>query len=324
MPDRVEMLIAKLKDANRDLVKASVIEELSNSGDHRAIRPLIEALSDAEVLVRWTAIQGLVKFKEDALGSLLRALDTPDRFLRRNVVQALGEIRSSDIVEKLIKMLMFDESDKNVQIEVVIALYKIGDDRAVEPLITVLKTNDWEMKWRAIHALGTLGGSRTIEPLLDMVNDPDKDIKWAAIMAIEKIKCRIQPSEECERILTRGGEDLKGIHKLPDEKKQESVLLNLTHVESPREIIIKVDGELFSRSVDQFSHFVDGVISSTDKPLALDLSRCSFMDSFALSRLNILRKKMKSKSRPFHIVGMKPALLKIFKITKLDELFDIR
>ncbi|MEW5945385.1 MAG: HEAT repeat domain-containing protein, partial [bacterium] len=176
MPDRVEKLIEKLSDTDREVVRAGVIDELGRTGDHRAIRVLIGVLNDEDVQVRWRAVQALTGFSDDAIGPLLRSLETPDRFLRRNVVHALGELRAAEAVEKLIRMLMFDETDKEVQIEVVNALNKTGDDRAVEPLITVLKEDDWELRWRAIHALGRLGDERAVEPLLEMLEDDDRDV----------------------------------------------------------------------------------------------------------------------------------------------------
>jgi len=188
MTDRLDELVVKLKDSSKDVVKASIVEAIGQIQDPRAVKPLIEALNDEEMLVRWNAIKGLARFGEDAVAPLLRAMDTADRFKRRNVVQALGELGGDEVVDRLIRMLMFDESDQMVQVEVIRALDRIRDARSVDPLITVLKMDNWEMRWRTIHALEHLGDPRAIEPLLEVMNDGDKDIQWAAYMAIEGIK----------------------------------------------------------------------------------------------------------------------------------------
>ena len=92
MSDRIETLIEKLKTSDRDAVKSSIIEELASIGDHRALRPIIEALGDNETLVRWKAIKALGHFGKDASNLLLKMLNTEDVYMRRNIVQALGEI----------------------------------------------------------------------------------------------------------------------------------------------------------------------------------------------------------------------------------------
>ncbi|MEW5946009.1 MAG: STAS domain-containing protein, partial [bacterium] len=100
--------------------------------------------------------------------------------------------------------------------------------------------------------------------------------------------------------------------------------LTLSQEETARRVTVRVSGELVSNSVERFSSFVENVAAATRKPVEIDFSECSFIDSFALSRLNAIRKRLKTKKHTFYITGMKPSTRKIFEITKLDRLFDIR
>lgn len=315
MPDRVQLLLTKLKEADSDIVTASVVEELGHTADHRAIRPLIEELNNEEVRVRWNAIKALSSFGEDAMVPLLRALDSPDHFLRRNVIQAIGEIGSADAVQKLLGMLMFDESDRGAIIQIINALGRIGDDRAVEPLLTLLKSSDWETKWRAIHALGRIGDSRAIEPLLDLHNDADKDLQWAAAMAVERIKSHIESPDK---------EPQKAPFEPQIDEKKDRPPIEISHRDRPADTIVHIKGELASPSLPAFMRYVEEILAISPKSITLDLSECTFMDSFALGHLNSLRKKMGEKNISLTLVGMNRSLRQIFEVIQLDKLFDIR
>ncbi len=58
---------------------------------------------------------------------------------------------------------------------------------AVEPLITALKSNDANIRWRAARALGKTKDSRAIEPLALALKDEDKRVRYRAVAALEEI-----------------------------------------------------------------------------------------------------------------------------------------
>ncbi len=69
-----------------------------------------------------------------------------------------------------------------------IALGKIGDKRAVDPLIQVLKGKDWPVvRCAAAGALGELGDKRAIGPLTQASNDSEINVRLAAENALKKI-----------------------------------------------------------------------------------------------------------------------------------------
>ena len=321
MPDQVETLIEKLKTTDRGVIQASLIEQLGSLRDHRAMKPIIDMLNAEEAIVRWHAIKALAGFGDDAGRVLLKMLETDDRYMRRNIVQALGEIGGEEVTDQLIRMLMFDESDKNVLIEVIRALHRIAPARAVEPLITVLKSKEWEMKWRAIHTLGRIGDPRAIEPLLEMMNDVDPDIRWAASVAVDNIK-NLEINKGLDPgVAENAAPSLKERPARPAPRKQRE--LALTTSAPIGEIVIHIDGELTADSSKIFSGFVQGVISTSTDPIRLDMTKCDFVDSFALSTLNNLRKKLKAKKRSLKLSGLNPNILSVFKATRLDTLFEI-
>ena len=60
------------------------------------------------------------------------------------------------------------------------ALGKLGDIRAVEPLVAALEDEDYGVAMAAAEALGALGDSRAVEPLIAALEDEDY---WAAMAA---------------------------------------------------------------------------------------------------------------------------------------------
>jgi HEAT repeat protein len=107
--DRADDLIGDLHDGDWQ-VRAEAAMALGETGDERAVVPLIEALRDDV------------------------------REVRLNAAWALGEIGDERATEPLVAAL--NDQVREVRCVVAIALGKIGDDRAVGPLKEALKEED--------------------------------------------------------------------------------------------------------------------------------------------------------------------------------------
>jgi HEAT repeat protein len=57
----------------------------------------------------------------------------------------------------------------------------------VEPLITVLKDNDDNVRVLAIISLGGIGDARAVEPLISTLKDDNKRVRNFAAKALKKI-----------------------------------------------------------------------------------------------------------------------------------------
>ena len=60
------------------------------------------------------------------------------------------------------------------------------------------------------------------------------------------------------------------------------------------------------------------------KKVLLDLSEVSFMSSAALGKLVTLYKKSHSNGSDLKLCGIRPEVVDVFAVTRLDRLFDIR
>ncbi len=82
-------------------------------------------------------------------------------------------------VHRLIKALGYQKS-YYVRMAAATALGRIGDARAVEPLCTVLKDSDRDVRGDAVEALGRISDARAVEPLCIALGDSDTDVRWSA------------------------------------------------------------------------------------------------------------------------------------------------
>jgi HEAT repeat protein len=136
------------------------------------VEPLIAALRNARVKSRWGVIDALAKIGERAVGPLIAVLKEADDEARVLAASTLG---------------------------------RIGDPRAVEPLIAALRYTRLKPRWPrklvkflderparlrrgAAGALGAIGDARAVEPLTAALDDTDLWVREYAKEALEKFR----------------------------------------------------------------------------------------------------------------------------------------
>jgi bilin biosynthesis protein len=144
-------------------VRYKAVRALGKISDERAIEPLLEVLGnfdtkDEENKVNNSASDALIRLGEAAIVPLLEALNKnpqhpKDGWRRYWVAQTLR---------------------------------RIGDKRAVEPLIRVLEDDDREAIEGAAEALAELGDKRAIEPLKKALNKPEVKQRGYTFLAVAK------------------------------------------------------------------------------------------------------------------------------------------
>ena len=158
-------------------VRKAAAEALGRLGDIRAIPPLTAALQDEDKDVRLAAA--------DALDALHWRPDKDEvgahYWISRKKISRCSEIGAPAVLP-LIRVLAEHNQDECVAAAE--ALGKIGDIRAIPPLIAVLRESGWGFIGNAAtEALSRMGSAGT-EPLLPLVNDPVTDIRLAAVRAL--------------------------------------------------------------------------------------------------------------------------------------------
>jgi HEAT repeat protein len=195
----VDALIKALK--HRDIsIRMNAAYALGDVGDRKAVEPLIGILKDP------TEGWGMKMAVATALGELhderaiepLEALATRGETLEADAATiAIAIIRGDP--PRLIELLEAKKGELASRVSAIKELGKLGDERAVEPLIRMLNQKNYDeyervnICYQAIIALGNLGDARAIEPVSKYLNDNAKEVRKAAEEALEKIKAQGGP-----------------------------------------------------------------------------------------------------------------------------------
>lgn len=163
-------------------IRYSAIDALGKTGDAKAVGPLIELLGDQDMGFR--ASCALANIGQVAVEPLIELLEDQNCPARYGAVDALGEIGDDRAVKPLLELL--GSPDWNLRSDASTALAKIGA-AAVEPLIELLTDRDITKQVWAIHTLGKIGDCRAIEPLICALWDSDDAVSMCAAEALDTI-----------------------------------------------------------------------------------------------------------------------------------------
>jgi len=169
-----ERVLAPLIDAlrNRDwIVRMHAAKALGRIRHPTAVEPLIPLLQDAVKAVREETSVALAAIGDAAIPSLLAALTHQEWLVRLHAVEALGKTKSPAAVEPLLSAL-FNDADTAVKEDAIRALGQIGDGRALEFLIHVMKEPG--LRPLAVEALGLIGDRRAVPVLIKVLEGDDR------------------------------------------------------------------------------------------------------------------------------------------------------
>lgn len=138
--------------------------------------------NDEKDRLRNAAMEIYVALGGRSLPFLIALLEDGNEQVRTFVGVMLGTMKHSGAVPALINAL--GDPDMNVKHAAAEALGKIGDRRAVEPLICSLSTDMW-LQFPAAMALGEIGDPRAVAPLVTLLSMPGANVP--AIQALGKL-----------------------------------------------------------------------------------------------------------------------------------------
>ncbi|MBA3065411.1 HEAT repeat domain-containing protein [bacterium] len=112
-------------------------------------------------------------------------LKSTDSAVRINEAQRLGNERVEEAVPDLIELL--NDKSAGVRINAAVSLSNIGDERAVEPLLKVLKNDKIRgVRVMAAQSLGRFGDKRAASALKKLAEDKDPEMRRMAYGAMGK------------------------------------------------------------------------------------------------------------------------------------------
>lgn len=106
-----------------------------------------------------------------------------DKKVRLAAIEALGAIGRSDSAKVLLPLL--DEPDREVASQAAVALGRIGNPVAVEPLCKALEKSPVLLP--QLWALGAIGDFAAYETVKRFLDDPDPYVSYNAVQALKKL-----------------------------------------------------------------------------------------------------------------------------------------
>src|SRR5660397_90589 len=167
------------QDENR---RREAVDALGSLTDQRAIVPLEGALQDENGRVRVSAVSALERHK--ACDSLFTALHSKDNEVRRAAAEALGQLGTPSAVLPLIGSL--DDDDRRVQLAAVKGLVHLGEP-SIDALIRTLQSTNKNARRAAAEALGQLGTPSAVLPLISVLRDQDWHVRFAGACALKQL-----------------------------------------------------------------------------------------------------------------------------------------
>ena len=134
--DTFSPLVEFLNDPDPDLRLQAALA-LGEQRDQRAVAPLMETLKDPDANVRYHVIEALGKLRAIESAEVLASIAaTRDFFLAFPALESLMQIGDARVVSRIVPLL----DDELLSEPAAVALGKLGDEKAVDPLVNELNT----------------------------------------------------------------------------------------------------------------------------------------------------------------------------------------
>lgn len=180
----VEALIAAL-GRSKEAFHSKIVSTLGKIGGARVVPPLIAELNRDAVVISHDAGYALTCIGEAAVEPLIAVIKSArGSWSLRCAADALGRIGDPRAVAPLIDLS--HHTLVEVRYSSAEALRDMGDV-AVEGLLTALKDKDWHIRETAARALGRPDNQRAVEPLIAALGDEHPFIRLSAAGSLGRI-----------------------------------------------------------------------------------------------------------------------------------------
>ena len=132
---------------------------------------------------RNSAIEALVRLNKKATVFLIEAFNTPNRDVRKFIIDVLGEFKDSRSLPLMLNALRDD--DENVRATAIEHIGKVGESSVVDALIEIVESDDIWTAYPAADALGRIGDRKAIPALIKALDK--KTLRIPAIKSLSLI-----------------------------------------------------------------------------------------------------------------------------------------
>lgn len=168
----VPYLISTLDNEDNNTKRYAIVA-LAILKDQRAINPLIELIGSDGLDVNFAAVRSLEKFGKEALEPLLKAFKeekfySDDKWIGW-AAHVLGKIQDPRAIDTLVQVVKMNRDSKSSATG---ALGEIGTP-AIPALLKLLEEENHGIRWCVVNALGKTNDERAIDPLMRMLKEGD-------------------------------------------------------------------------------------------------------------------------------------------------------
>jgi len=156
----------------------------------------LKKLASEDPAERIEGVRGLGESGDPkAIEHLIGAANDPDERVRVKAIDTLGQLKAKDAVPLLVQKLFLRDTDQATKARVLVALGKIGDERATSPILDLLSRDvDRPIRGNAVYALGEIGDTRAIPGLEKLAGSTDDEaLRTLATETARKIRERPAP-----------------------------------------------------------------------------------------------------------------------------------
>ena len=156
--------------------------------NHVIIPPLLHALEDKVLMVRFSAAHSLAKIKAiEATVPILEHLSAPAVWPAERTIEIIYEM-GSEAVPTLLHYLTQPLSKDSCKVFVIGALGLQRARQAIPLLLSYLSNPEKELRIQSAKALGNIGGPEALTPLCDSMHDTAWEVRAASAHALGLLK----------------------------------------------------------------------------------------------------------------------------------------
>jgi anti-anti-sigma factor len=93
---------------------------------------------------------------------------------------------------------------------------------------------------------------------------------------------------------------------------------------SKDEVVLEVSGSLSGEATNEFHQHIEELAAGNSTKITLDLSKTMTINSSALGKILLFRKRLAEQERTLQIRGCSDPLFKTFQMIKFDTLISIK
>jgi len=178
-PQATIALQTALADRNEEVwfMAAKALTQIDNK---RAAQPVYQSLSQRLHFGNVSYVfEVVMQLDSEGLASLLATFPRYNTAMQTAVVRALGELKNPQATPFLLPLLA-DGQHHLAKVDIITALGRLGDPRAIQPLRDLLTNASAEIRQSAVQALGRLQAIEVADAIRSLLDDPDYWVSFRA------------------------------------------------------------------------------------------------------------------------------------------------